>query len=69
MTPETVARIEALRQKMTANTISTEELQEALRLMREDRRAASAEPASKRSAKPKAQIKSADEMLDELGGI
>lgn len=72
MKPETVARISQIRQKMIEGTATLEELQEGVTLMREDRKSQAATgstTAKGKSAKPKAQIGSADDMLDELGKI
>lgn len=72
MSPEVVQRISILRQKMIDGTATVEELKEAVTLMRGDRKAAAAAPSgssASRKKMAKAEIKSADEMLDELGKI
>lgn len=72
MSPDVQARIVILRQKAIDGTLTQEEMREGIILMRGDRKAAAASVASsgaKRTAKAKAEIKSADEMLDELGKI
>lgn len=72
MSPEVHAKIAVTRQKMLDGTATVEELREAVSLMREDRKAAPISTpggAGARRAKAKAEIKSADEMLDELGKI
>lgn len=71
MSPEMQARLSVLRQKSQDNTISLEEYREAIRLMRADRTTAQTASAASGARKkaPKAEIKSADEMLDELGNI
>ena len=72
MAPEVLAKIATVRQKMIEGTATLEELREAVTLMRGDRKIATTSlPAGgKRSAaKPKAQIGSVDEMLNELGNI
>jgi hypothetical protein len=68
---ETLAKIAIWRQKCIDGTITIEEMREAVAVMRGDRKAAAqaAAASSKRTAKPKAQVQSADEMLDELGKI
>jgi hypothetical protein len=70
--PEVVAKIAVIRQKMIEGIATTEELKEAVTMMREDRKITSVvAPASggTRRAKAKAEIKSADDMLDELGKV
>jgi hypothetical protein len=69
MTPEIRQRIEILRQKSADNTITLDEMREAVVLMREGRKAAATSASVSRTKKAKAEIKSADEMLDELGSI
>lgn len=70
MTPETHSRISILRAKAEAGSATKEDYIEAIRLLREDRMSAGERAAStstSRTKKAKAEIKSADEMLDELG--
>lgn len=71
MSPEVTAKIVVLRQKMMDGTATIDELKQAVELMRGDRKAIASAPTSTgaRRAKAKAEIKSADEMLDELGKI
>ena len=71
MSPEVIAKLAILRQKANEGTLSVDEMKEAVILMRGDRKATASAPASSgtRRAKAKAEIKSADEMLDELGKI
>ena len=71
MSPEVIAKLAILRQKAAEGTLSVDEMKEAVILMRGDRKATASAPASSgtRRAKAKAEIKSADEMLDELGKI
>lgn len=72
MSPEVVQKISIIRQKMIDGTATVEELKEAVTLMRGDRKAAAAAPSSSSTSRKKmakAEIKSADEMLDELGKI
>lgn len=63
--PETQSRLEYFRQKSLDNSITREELIEAIRLMRQDRLAAAARPQGK--AKAKAPARSADQLLGDLG--
>lgn len=70
MTPELNAKIAIWRQRALEGTLTLEEQREAILLLREGRvNAARASEASRRTGKAKAKIKSADEMLDELGSI
>lgn len=69
MSPEVLQRISILRAKSLDGSMTLEDAKEAIRLIRGDRRGAAASSDSARRAKAKASIKSADEMLDELGNI
>ena len=69
MTPETMSRLSILRAKVAEGSITLEELKEGVKLMREDREVSSKASANPRRAKAKAEIKSADEMLDELANF
>lgn len=66
-TPEVTARLAALRIKAAERTITQEELAEAVRHLREGRSTAVKVAARKRSAAVK-QVKSADDLLNELTG-
>jgi len=68
LTPETQARLAQLRQK-APDEYTREECIEVVRLLRGDRMNAAQASASSKTKKAKAEIKSADEMLDELSGI
>lgn len=67
MSPETAARIAVLSQKVVDGTVTQEEMQEGIKILRGDRVSGQAASDSSRRAKAKAVIPSADEMLDELG--
>lgn len=67
--PETLSRIAILRQKAADGTASLEEMREAVRLLRGDRRAAATSSESSRRSKAKAVIPNADDMLGELEGL
>ena len=69
MSPEVSARLAVLKQKASENTLTIDEMREGVRLMREDRKVASTVSAVSRTKRARAEIKSADEMLDELGKI
>ena len=69
MSPEVAARIVSLRSKAEDGTATLEDMREGVRLLRGDRVSAAVTSEKSRKVKAKAQIKSADEMLDELGGI
>lgn len=62
--PELQAKLTLYRQKAMANTLTKEEMREAVLLMRQDRMAASQ---AAKSTKAKTPARSADAMLDELG--
>lgn len=69
ITPDIQAKIAIFRQKCADDTITIEELKEALALMREGRLAAARTSDSAKRTKAKATILNADEMLKELGEI
>lgn len=61
-------KIAEWRQKCRDNTITTEEMQEAMRWLREDRTAAQTASKSKPGAAKKAAV-SGDDLLKELDGL
>jgi len=65
---EVTNKLAVWRQKAAAGTITQAEMREAILLLRESRRSAAAEPA-KRSTARKGPAKSADDLLNELGGL
>lgn len=68
--PELQSKIALWRQKAVDGTITKEEMQEAILLMRDGRRGAaiaSEKSAASRVTKAKAIVPSADDMLKELG--
>lgn len=67
LTPEVQSRLAALRAKATANTLTLEEMREAIVLMRGSRLQAA--ETAKKSRSKKAPARSADDLLAELGGI
>lgn len=66
---ETLSRLAILRSKMEDNTATREEMQEAVRLLRADRKNALTASESSRRKQAKAVIPSADDMLNELEGL
>jgi len=66
--PETIARIQFLRQKAAAGQLTPDETREVLNLMRQGRVAAANTSAKARSAKAKPQVNSQD-LLDELDNL
>lgn len=66
---EMQAKIALWRQKAIEGTLTLEEQKEAIIALRADRRNAAVSSEASRRKKAKAEIKSADEMLDELKGI
>jgi hypothetical protein len=69
LSPELQARIVEWRRKSLDGTITLEEQREAVKLMREGRLAAAQAQSAARRKKAVAEIKSADDMLDELDSI
>lgn len=68
ITPELQSKIAVWRQKAAADTLSIDEMREAIAALRGSRRSAvEASAASKRSSKSPA--RSADDMLGELEGL
>lgn len=67
--PEVQAKIALLRQKAASESLTMEEMREAIILLRGERRSAIASSEASRRAKAKKQVKSADELLDELEGL
>ena len=70
MSPEVQSRIAVLRQKAADGSVTLEEMKEAIVLIRGDRASAAiaSETSRRNKSTKKAEIKSADEMLNELGG-
>lgn len=71
MTPELQAQIAVWRRKAADGTITLEEQKQAVIALRAGRKVAAqvSETSRKRSGQAKAEVKSADDMLDELGNI
>lgn len=71
MNPELQAKVANWRRKAADGTISLDEMRDAVQALREGRVAAAtvSEKSRATKAKAKAEIKSADAMLDELGGL
>lgn len=69
MTPEVMSKIAIWRQKAVEGTLSSDEMKEAILVIRGDRRsAAHASDGARKKAAVKV-IPSADDLLDELGGL
>jgi hypothetical protein len=69
MTPEVMSKIAIWRQKALDNTLTEAEMVEAIQTIRGDRRsAAHASDASRKKTATKV-IPSADDLLNELGGL
>lgn len=66
-TPEVQSRLAALRAKSAANTLTLDEMKEAVALMRGSRLSAAEQ--AKKSKSKKAPAKSADDLLSELGSL
>ena len=69
MNPETIAEVAVLRQKSAEGTLTQDDMKKAIRFLRADRRSAAAASEISRRGKAKAAIPSADDMLDQLGGL
>lgn len=69
MSPEVSSRIAAIRQRAVEGTATDEECREAIRLMREDRRAAYKTSDTSRRKAAKAAIPDADALTDELANL
>lgn len=69
MSPEVAGRLAVLKQKALEGTLTLEEMKEGVRLMRGDRAVAQVVSTTSRTKRARAEIKTADEMLDELGKI
>jgi hypothetical protein len=69
ISPELSAKIAVWRQKSLDGTITIEEQREAVRLMREGRLAAAQASSASKRTKAKAEVPSADDLLNELDGI
>jgi len=67
--PETLARIAEWRAKALNNTLTVEDMREALRTMRGDRAGAAFASDASRRKKAKAEIPDAQSLLDELGEL
>ena len=68
ITAETQAKIAQFRAKSAEGTLTLEEMREAVLLLRSDRRSAQHASDNSKRKVARAEIKSADEMLDELLG-
>lgn len=69
MSPELQSQIAVWRAKCADGTMTLDDYKRAILVMRGERRSAATSSEQSRRTKAKAQIKSADEMLDELGSI
>lgn len=69
MTPELQSQIAIWRAKCADGTMTLDDYKAAILLMRGERKSASTPSEQARRTKARAAIKSADEMLDELGSI
>lgn len=66
--PMLQAKIAEWRARAAAGTLSLDDMKEAIRAMRQGRLGAATASDSAQRARAKRVVKSADEMLDELGG-
>jgi hypothetical protein len=65
--PETQSRIAILRQKATEGTITLDEMREAVVLLRAGRMGAAISSEQARKTRAKKEVRTADQMLGELG--
>jgi hypothetical protein len=66
ISPELQSKIMLWRHKASEGTLTTEEMREAVKAMRQDRLAAGAAVGTRKSKGP---MKSADDLLSELGNL
>ncbi len=69
MSPELVSKIAIWRQHAAAGTLTQDQMKEAIMALRADRVGASIASAASQRKKAKAEIPSADDLLDELDGL
>lgn len=69
MTPELEAKIAVWRQKAVDNTLSADEMREAVVIMRQGRRGAAIASDKARKSKAVKEIPSAQDLLSELGAL
>ena len=67
MSPEVQAKIAAWRAKAAANTLTPEEMAEAIKILRADRLGAAIASDKSRRSKAKAEVPDAEDLLAELG--
>ena len=67
MTPELLSKIALWRQKCADNTITLDEMKEAIRLTRDSRLTAAQHSARSKAVKSGINKKSAEELLNDLG--
>ena len=67
ISPELQSKLAVWREKAAQGTLSMEEMKEAIGFLRADRRAAATQSKSSRTAKAKAQIPAAEDLLKDLG--
>ena len=69
ITPEIQAKIILYRQKANEGTLSLDEMKEAILMLRGSRRSAAVSSEQAKRVKAKKEVKSADQLLDELGRL
>lgn len=67
--PEQITRIQALRARATAGTLTLEDMRETIILMRQGRVSVGTSTKKTKSKAEKGPAKSADQLLSELGGL
>lgn len=69
MSPEMMSKIAGWRAAALEGKLSTADMAEAIRLIRGDRKGAAIASAKSRTAKAKAEVPTADDLLSELDGL
>jgi hypothetical protein len=69
MSPEVMSRIAIWRVKACDGTLTTEEMKEAIALIRGDRKSASFASEKSKAKKAESRVPDADDLLNELGGL
>lgn len=69
MTPETISKIQMWRHKVMQQTITEEDMVEAIKVLRQDRQSAAVASETAKRSRAKAAVPDADDLVNELGGM
>lgn len=69
MTPEIASKVAVWRAKAANNTLTLEEMREAIAIMRQGRLGAAAASSAARRSRAKAEIPDAEDLLAEMRGV